>query len=451
MKKIIILSTMCIFVALFAGKAIAQSFPFPNSDGKTIYYSIITSTTVEVTDSSSYTPYGYRGKLVIPDTVEYNNTYYSVVSIGLSAFQGCKELDSVILPNTLTYIDSLAFSGCTKLSEIIIPDSVTMIGSSAFSDCTNLTLVTIGNSVKTIRNTVFQGCSKLSEITIPNSVTTIGSSAFSTCTKLSALTIGSSVETIGYRAFSRCLYLTSVSIPASVTTIGRGIFAECDKLTVIEVDANNPAYCSVDGVLFDKTQTVLVECPAAQTGRYIIPNTVTSIATDAFYACTKLTAVLIPNLVATIGDYAFADCFGLKEIYVKTPAPPQIQSATFDDDAFQIVTVYVCGSVENYKAADYWKNFKKIIEDCDANSIDNVSFKDDITIYPNPVRDNIRVMLPENIHQAVFRLYDMQGRTLIHQNITNHDIVTLNNFAEGIYLYNITTDKQQYQGKILKR
>lgn len=450
MRKIIILSTMCIIVALFAGKTIAQSFPSTNSDGKTIYYEVLSDTTVEVTDSSGSTPYSYRGKLVIPDTVrDENTTLYTVVSIGISIFQGCTELDTVILPNTLTGIGGSAFQGCTKLSGIIIPDLVTTVGNSAFFNCTNLTLVIVGNSVRTIGSSAFQGCSKVSEIIIPSSVTTIGGSAFSACSKLSSLTFGSSVETIGDRAFSRCISLTTVSIPATVTTIGRGVFAECDKLGSIEVDPDNTAYSSVEGVLFNKTQTQLVACPSAQTGRYIIPNTVTSIEADAFYACTKLTAVLIPNLVTTIGDLAFADCLALKEIYVKTTTPPQIQSTTFDPP--YNITVYVCGSVDNYKTADYWKEFNKIIEDCDANSIDDISFKDDFMLYPNPVRDNIHITLPKNISQAVFTLYDMQGRTLIHQNITNHDIVSLKNFAEGLYLYNLTTDKQQYQGKILKK
>lgn len=452
MRKIIILSTMCIFVALFAGKTMAQPFSVANSDGKTIFYNIIgATTTVEVTDSvNGNTPYSYRGKLVIPDTVENNNTLYTVVSIGSSVFQGCTELDTVILPNTLTKIGNAAFDGCTKLSEIIIPDLVTTIESSAFFNCSKLALASIGNSVQTIGKSAFQGCNGLTEIIIPNSVITIDGSAFSACTKLSSLTIGNSVETIGDRAFSICP-ITSAFIPASVTKMGRGVFAECEKLTAIEVDANNTAYSSLEGVLFDKAQTQLVECPATKTGRYIIPNTVTAIANDAFYGCTKLTAVLIPNSVATIDELVFGNCFDLKEIYVKTTTPPQIQSTTFDDDHFQTLTVYVCGSVENYKTAAHWGNFKKIVEDCDANSIDDISFNYDCMIYPNPVRDNIRIMLPENIYQAVFTLYDMQGRTLIHQNITNQDIVSLNNFAEGIYLYNITTDKQNYQGKIVKR
>jgi hypothetical protein len=72
----------------------------------------------------------------------------------------------------------------------------------------------------------------------------------------------------------------------------------------------------------------------------------------------------------------------------------------------------------------------------------------DISVYPNPARDHITVILPENIHQAVFTLYDMQGKLLLQQEINNQDVISVNTFAKGIYLYNITTDKQKHVGKL---
>ena len=77
----------------------------------------------------------------------------------------------------------------------------------------------------------------------------------------------------------------------------------------------NPAYGSVDGVLFDQTQSILIQCPGAKAGTYWIPNGVTTIAAEAFHGCTSLTNVSIPNTVTSIRDSAFKACFSLASVY----------------------------------------------------------------------------------------------------------------------------------------
>jgi hypothetical protein len=72
-----------------------------------------------------------------------------------------------------------------------------------------------------------------------------------------------------------------------------------------------------------------------------------------------------------------------------------------------------------------------------------------INVYPNPARDNINIVLPENISSAIFTLYDMQGKVLIQQQISNQDAVSIDNIATGIYIYKVTTDKQNYTRKIV--
>jgi hypothetical protein len=74
-----------------------------------------------------------------------------------------------------------------------------------------------------------------------------------------------------------------------------------------------------------------------------------------------------------------------------------------------------------------------------------------IAIYPNPARDHISIILPENVLNAVFTLYDMQGKVLLQQNIGNQDVVSVNNLAAGIYIYSVRTDKVNYQGKIIRK
>jgi hypothetical protein len=73
-----------------------------------------------------------------------------------------------------------------------------------------------------------------------------------------------------------------------------------------------------------------------------------------------------------------------------------------------------------------------------------------ISIYPNPATDNIHIVLPEHTLNALFTLYDVQGRALIRKNISNRDVVSVEALASGIYLYSVKTEKQSYQGKIMK-
>jgi hypothetical protein len=74
-----------------------------------------------------------------------------------------------------------------------------------------------------------------------------------------------------------------------------------------------------------------------------------------------------------------------------------------------------------------------------------------ISIYPNPAVDNITIVLPENVPCATFMLYDMQGKALIRKDVNNQDVVSINNLASGIYIYHVGTEKESYQGKVVKQ
>ena len=94
-----------------------------------IYYDI-SETTATVTQGGDYS-----GDLVIPESITYNNSKYSVTSIGNNAFWGCSGLTSVTIPNSVTSIGDKAFYYCRGLTSVTIPNSVTSIGKSAFSFC----------------------------------------------------------------------------------------------------------------------------------------------------------------------------------------------------------------------------------------------------------------------------------------------------------------------------
>ncbi len=273
-----------------------------------IYYDILSEEdkTVAVTYRGSYyNSYDneYTGSVVIPESVTYNGTTYSVTSIGEIAFRGCTGLTSITIPNNVTSIGNYAFLGCTGLTSITIPNSVTSIGHNAFSGCNGLTSVEIGNSVTSIGNHAFDGCKGLTSITIPNSVTSIGSYAFYNCTGLTSIVIGNSVTSIESDAFAYCTGLTSIVIPNSVTSIESYAFAGCSGLTSITIP--NSVTSIGNYALYGCSGLTSIE----------IPNSVTSIRDRAFCGCSGLTSIEIPNSATSIGNDAFYGCTGLKTVF----------------------------------------------------------------------------------------------------------------------------------------
>jgi hypothetical protein len=264
-------------------------------------------------------PEGKAGSYTVPA---------GVITIGTGAFFYCTNLTGVTIPDSVTDIGDSAFDNCSGLTSVTIPNSVTSIGDGAFANCSSLTGVTIPNSVPNIGDSAFFNCSGLTSVTIPNSVTNIGAYAFYYCSGLTNVTIGNSVTSIEDHAFVYCTRLTSVTIPGSVTSISGSPFYDCTSLAAISVDASNSMYSSVGGVLFDKSQTVLIECPAGKVGLFTIPDSVTSIEAHAFDYCTRLTSVTIPNSVTIIGDYAFAYCGSLAGVYFEG-SPPAVGPNAF--------------------------------------------------------------------------------------------------------------------------
>ena len=278
------------------------------------------------TQNGTVTITGYTGPggdVSIPDTING----LPVTSIGGRAFIINFSLTSVTIPGSVISIGDQAFNGCVSLESIMIGSGVTSIGEAAFQDCTSLTeiIVDMDNSAYSSVDGVLSNKSRTTLIlcpkgktgnyTIPNSVTSMGD-AFSSCTKLTSVAIGSSVTSIEGYAFHSCASLVSVTIPNSVTSIGDSAFIYCTSLTAITVDADNSTYSSVDGVLFDKSQTTLIQCPEGKTGNYTIPSGVTSIGQQAFSRCTSLTSVTIPSSVTSIGGGAFYYCTNLTSISI---------------------------------------------------------------------------------------------------------------------------------------
>ena len=239
-------------------------------------------------------------------------------------------ITSITLPESIIEIKYRAFVNCKNLKEINIPNSVTTIGIDAFAGCSSLTSIKIPQGVTTIRENLFSGCKNLTEILLPNSLTSIETSAFSECKSLENIKLSENLTSLGNAAFYRCSKLKSITIPDGVASIGDVAFWNCSSLT-----------------------------------RVTIGDSVTSIGNSAFYYCTSLTSVTIPDSVTEIGEEAFRYCTSLKEIYCKPTTPPSGDSNMFYNNASGRKIYVPRASVDAYKAARGWSDYKSYIEPYD--------------------------------------------------------------------------------------
>lgn len=299
-----------------------------------------------VTDENSAVITEYIGSdssVKFPD--EING--HPVKEIGDGAFKGNYLIESTEIPNGVKTIDDYAFNDCTKFKNITIPESVNTVGEYAFARCNGLEKVTIESGIKGISNQMFKDCSSLKEVILPNSIENIGRKAFSNCSALENLSLPDSVNTIDDNAFYSCSQIKSIStlakkignyafsfcstldsltlsdnletvgaetfkstnfeeitIPSSVSYIGEKAL-ETNSIKKINVDENNQYYTYIDGVLFNKSATKIIDYPnCAEAEFYSIPQNLESIG-DYAIICNNLNSVYVPQSVKNIGNKGF--------------------------------------------------------------------------------------------------------------------------------------------------
>ena len=309
----------------------------------------------------------------------------SGVTLGDAAFERCTGLTTVTLPDDITEIPQDAFSECTSLKSITLPDSIVKIGQSAFFDCSSLTAITIPEPITNIGRGVFKKCTSLTSVSLPNGLEIIGDNAFYECDKLTSITIPNGVSTIGKRAFYGTS-LENVKIPDSVTSIGEDAFSSsrggyvkgpitinrprgsisgepwgappvCAIYWSDTVVLGGKYLCQVNGDGLELVRTLDGDITDATDIQDLLNqynndhgtnHSITSIGSDAFVSCKKLSAISIPDSVTNIGEGAFWDCENLAAITI-----PESVTAIGEYAFSDTTTVTVKKAVDSIEGAPW--------------------------------------------------------------------------------------------------
>ena len=314
--------------------------------------------------------------------------YLTAILIGEGAFEGCTNIDEVVLERKGMMVDEMAFYGCTGLKTLIVATDVESIGSKAFSGCENLvTVVCLPDTPPSLGENVFEGIhpdaqlvfaneyfdviyayassdwAKYFTITVPpiasgfcgdpdvnggedvkwelsvDSVLTIsGTGAMENYGQYKAPWLGDDysivkvvveegVTTIGDNVFKQCVALESIAIPEGVTSIGDRAFGGCISLTSV----------TLPGTLDRIGDDVFIECVALES--IAIPEGVTSIGRGAFCACISLTSITLPGTLDRIGRGLFMECVALESIAIPEGVTSIGGEAFFNCIALESITI----------------------------------------------------------------------------------------------------------------
>ncbi|MGH7972013.1 MAG: leucine-rich repeat protein, partial [Limisphaerales bacterium] len=357
------LGPVWLLLALAVPSGVRAQFNYTTNDG--------TLTIVQYT--------GPGGDVVIPDTIQG----LKVTSVGPQAFFQANTMTSLTFGTNVTMIQLNAVFQCPALTVVTIPQSVTNIGDGPFVDCKGLTTISLTGSNafyvlsngalldKSQRYLIQFPCGLGGAYTISDIVTNTGE-AFVGNSLISlevnpanpiyastngvlfnknftwllaypgaaegSYTVPNTVTEVASASFEFSSGVTSIIIGTNVTSIGYAAFYDSGALTSIIVNSNNAFYSTINGVLYDKAKTLLIQYPSGLPGTFSIPGTVLNIDDGAFGDAFGLTGVVIPDAVTNIGFEAFYSCIHLSSVTMGASVTSIQQAAFFYCPALQSIT-----------------------------------------------------------------------------------------------------------------
>ena len=182
---------------------------------------------------------GYEGNqvdLVIPEDIEGK----PVVLIAARAFEGNRSVESIDVPESVTFIGNYAFASCPELQRACIRARIEALNLGTFWNCTALTDVQLPDSLKSLNDGVFRSCPSLPSVDVPKTVTFIGDSVFRECTGLTSAILDGQIQTIERSAYRGCTNLASVAISTTLTYLGTRVFQDCPALESVTLLGEHP-------------------------------------------------------------------------------------------------------------------------------------------------------------------------------------------------------------------
>ena len=321
----------------------------------------------------------YSGAVEIPQTVSYNNKTYRVTGIVSDAFEDCRTLTSITLPNTVTFIGSGAFAGCCSLSKVVFSQYLRYIGECAFLRCESLNRIDLPAYLQTIDELAFCG-SGLKSISIPDSVT-VQTRAFSH-TPIENISVSSTAKLMGLGIFDETpwmmkqpnnefiyigthLYCYNGILPEGSTVAIR------EGTTGIVGGAFGPYYNQED---YSNTSQGINKVEMPNSVKYIggwaftrthlvkanIPNSVENIGYAAFEGCTDLVSANVPCAVKNLDDYAFSDCTSLRSVTLEEGLETIRECAFSGDEKLNDLIIPNSVRLIDYHAFDNCTSLTKI-------------------------------------------------------------------------------------------
>lgn len=335
MKKFLLMA----LGVLAALPGIAQTFSY-EYEGNTLNYQVLDASakTCEVTQN-----YGFkaRGNLIIPGTVRYEDSDYSVVSVAECAFSKNRTLTTVSIPDGVTSIGNDCFAVCAQLTSVSLPDGLVSLGESCFSNCRALKSIALPESVTTLGDGCFSQCSALTSINIPEGVTSLSNSCFDGCAELTSVTLPAGLTSLGEKCFDNCTALPSITLPEKIESLGDKCFAYTHLTEVVLPESlkNIGARC-------------FMECPltAVKFGKNI-----ERIGSNAF---STLSQFEVNDKLVSLGDKALGD--NLRLLKITRNMPPQIASARMgytEDEAYNILVIVPANGDDVYRNDPKWEGF----------------------------------------------------------------------------------------------
>lgn len=405
------------------------------------------------------------------DELQY---FRGLTSIMERAFENCTHLSSLIMPEGISSIGRGAFLYCA-IESLYIPASVVEIGLYAYVGNKKLISIQVDDAnthydsrnqcnaiIETSTNTLIQGCKTtiipsgvknignfafefmdLAHIDLPQGLEKIAWCAFYGCTNLDEIIFPDGLKFIDRYAFNGCLGLKGIVIPASVEYLGGAAFAGCYNIETLTVAPGSETYISPEGsnAIFSKDGSVLV----VGSKNSVIPETVVTIGEEsfrdqslltnisfpanlsaikdyAFCGCTNLNEIDIPSSVESIGEYAFSGCH-LFSVNIRKNVPIAITADVFTNRDNAVLYVPK-GCRDSYIAADYWKDFKEIVEKGDP-LLGDVNGNDEIDI--GDVVSIMNFLMGREVASFIEKAADTNKNGLVDIG----DVVTIINYLMG--------------------